>query len=186
MPGEIVADARAALASLHSAEDRRDNYRRLLRLILAYEASIFVHWSETAEELPCFIDRTTHCFGCGAAGRLFAHRSSLFTRWTARCTQCNSFYADTPAGSELIDCSFSITPQRTIEHAIPSLPNQAIALNLRTSLEHRTTWFWGEPYDLLGLPPGRSWLWLYSLSDHGLHAYSRLLDNRAGSYGAKP
>ncbi len=176
---ELISSARQALINLKGSEQSREAaYRELLRLVLAHEASLFRQWFEDTSQLPHFIDRPTRCFGCQAKGRLFEFKSALVSRWLACCTQCNSFYADVPASSALVDASFELTSPQSMKHTIPQMPNQILALNLRTARENRRTWFWDEPFDFSQLPPGRSWLWLYSLSDMGLHAYSRLLDNR--------
>lgn len=178
VPDDMLARARAAASAIEAAQDRRPLYKDLLRAILSFEGSSFVHWMEDARSIPEFVKRDTECFGCGLPGRLFRVETYYSTRWMACCTQCDSFYADTPADSPLLDVSFSVRPGGEIEHTLGALPNGVIAMNLRSSLEIRTTWFLGEPFDLKALPPGRSWLWLHALCDDGLYSYSRMIDNR--------
>jgi hypothetical protein len=170
--------ARTAMADINQPGRRRQSYESLLRAILAFEGSSFVHWFEDDHDLPEYLPRPTFCFGCGAQGRLFRLRSRYSTRWLACCTQCDSFYADTPEGSDLIDAHFGVRASGQIVHSLPNQPNSVILLNLRSSLEARNTWLLGEEFDYAARPPGRSWLWLHALSDAGLFAYSRILDNR--------
>lgn len=175
---EALARARQAVADVRLPGKKSDSYEALLRVVLAFEGSTFVHWLEEGLGLPEFVDRRTSCFGCGAQGRLFRLESRFSVRWLACCTQCASFYADTPEGSELIDGNFAVDPHSAIRHSLPALRDGAILLNLRSSLETRTTWRLDQPFDFSALPPGRSWLWLHALSDEGMVSYSRMIDNR--------
>jgi hypothetical protein len=181
---DSLADAFNALEVLERNGPEAAAHEALLRVLLAYEGSSFVHWFEDAAELPEYVDRPTICFGCGAKGRLFRVVSRFGARWLACCTQCDSFYADAPEGSALIDAKFSVNARGRIAHTLPTWREGVVMMNLRSPLEERTTWKIEEPFDFSTLPPGRAWLWLHALSEDGLTSYSRIIDNRPITRGA--
>jgi hypothetical protein len=180
----VLARARCAMQEMARAGSSRDSYEALLAAVLAFEGSMFVHWFEEALGLPEFVDRETHCFGCGARGRLFRLESRFSVRWFACCTPCASFYADTPEGSDLIDARFEVRPDNAVHHSLPAPWDGPILMNLRSSLETRLTWPIDRPFDVSALPPGRSWLWLHTLSDEGMFSFSRMIDNRPVKTGS--
>lgn len=175
----LLIQAYARIADLDSPLTRRGAYRELLKAILFHEKASFIHWyGGDALELPTLVNTVTHCISCAAKGRLYRLRSRYSTRWMAACTRCNTYYADTPEGSDLINKSFSVTLDGRIEHNLPPLPNEVIGMNFVSSLGNHTAWLLGEEFDLTAIPPGCSWLWLHCLSDKGICSFSRMIDNR--------
>ena len=172
---------RQAFQSLELIESKGSSARLnelVLQAILNFEGSSFVHWFEEAIGLPKHLNQPTFCFGCGERGRLLRLETRFGARWMACCTQCDSFYADAPAGSKLINAGFTLTNQGDILHDLKLQKSSVIMMNLRSSMEVRTTWLLNKPFDYSSLPPGRSWLWLHALSSETYVAYSRMIDNR--------
>src|SRR5262249_23608190 len=157
----------------------RSAHEELLRLVVTENPMVFYHWDEDACALPRVVDRPTRCFGCGHKGRLREVRTAFSVRWNASCDRCKVVFADTPAGSDLTDVGFTIDENRRIVHEMPQLPAQALAATVRTSMfENWNAWRLEELPLLADWRSGLSWLWFYSLSNDGLHAYCRLFDNR--------
>ena len=176
LDGEAATRARAAIDDTRTAgEARTAAYRVLLKTLLELDPLLFNHWIERGAAQPTIADAPTRCPACEGPGRVFSVATPWHTRWLPYCARCNSFFADVPARSELLGASIALEAGGHVAHTLPPLPHQVFGYGLRTSRDDRAVWLEGEPSPLASLPPGRAWLWLYSLSDAGVHAFGRVV-----------